>query len=203
LLKDTGERVIPELMKPTNPLLLEHIARYYFSFPYIKGRILDIASGVGYGTQLIAKAHKDQIDEIIGVDIDKEAIAYAKHKYYHPLVKFEMGDAADPQLPKKLGQFDVILSFETLEHIENEEQFMKNIYQMLKPGGTLIISTPFGEGRGKPCNWPFHVHQLTKEEFIDLFKNYSKVDIYYQRGVLIEPPREGMYYPIGVAVCVK
>jgi hypothetical protein len=42
MLQFTGERVIPELMKPTNALLLEHTARYYFSTPYVKGRVLDI-----------------------------------------------------------------------------------------------------------------------------------------------------------------
>lgn len=203
LIKYTGERVIPELMKPTNGLLLEHIARYQFAILYAKGRVLDFACGSGFGSNIIAKAAKSDIDEVVGIDIDSEAIHYAKGAYYHPLTTYQQENAVDPTLPEKLGQFDLIVSFETLEHLEEEQLFLNNIYNMLKPGGTLVISTPFGLGRGKPTNEPFHVHQLTEDEFQNLFHQYSKKEFYYQRGVLIEPGREGMHYPIGIAVCTK
>ncbi|OIJ15124.1 SAM-dependent methyltransferase [Anaerobacillus alkalilacustris] len=203
MLNDTGERLIPNNMKPLNGLLLEHVARYYFSTPYVTGRVLDIACGSGYGGLMVAKERKHQIEEIIGVDIDKDALEYAKGQYYHPLLTFKQGDVLDPMLPEKLGTFDTILSFETIEHVDDDELFMKNMYNLLKPGGKLIISTPFGKGRGIPSGQPFHAHQLTKEEFQGVFTKFSKVEIYYQRGVTIEPPREGVYYPIGVAVCEK
>ncbi|WP_110114963.1 class I SAM-dependent methyltransferase [Bacillus sp. CGMCC 1.16541] len=203
MLKYTGERMIPELMKPTNGMLLEHLARYHFAIHYVKGRVLDFACGSGFGSQSMAKAAKKRINEIVGIDIDGDSIKYANAHYYHPSVTFVQADAVDPSLPEKLGQFDVIVSFETLEHIENEAQYMNNIFQMLKPGGTLVISTPFGSGRGKPTLEPFHVHQLTEEEFKQLFTSYSQVDFYYQKGVLVEPGREGLHYPIGIAVCTK
>jgi 2-polyprenyl-3-methyl-5-hydroxy-6-metoxy-1,4-benzoquinol methylase len=203
MLELTGERVIPDLMKPTNGMLLEHIARYYFSTPYVKGRVLDIACGSGYGTHMIAKTCKKDIDEVIGVDVDETTVEYARHTYYHPLSTFRVEDALDPKLPEKLGQFDTILSFETIEHITDDQAFIKNLYDMLRPGGTLVLSTPFGQGRGKPCGSPFHVHQLTKEEFIQLFEAFDEVEIFYQRGVTIEPPRENVTYPIGVAVSRK
>ncbi|MCT8137140.1 class I SAM-dependent methyltransferase [Anaerobacillus sp. CMMVII] len=203
LLKDTGERIIPKEMKPTNGMLLEHTARYYFSTPYVRGRVLDIACGTGYGSQMVAKKNKQEIDEMIGVDIDEETLKYAKQHYYHPILTFQKENALDPHLPEKLGTFDTILSFETIEHIEDDELFMKNMYELLKPGGTLVLSTPFGKGRGIPSGQPFHVHQLTNEEFINLFKPFSEVEIFYQRGVTIEPPRKGVYYPLGVAVAVK
>jgi 2-polyprenyl-3-methyl-5-hydroxy-6-metoxy-1,4-benzoquinol methylase len=203
VLQDTGERVIPELMKPTNSMLLEHTSRYYFSTPYVKGRVLDIACGSGYGTHMIAKACKHQIEEIVGVDLDPDVIEYAKGMYYHPLSTFKAMDALDPLLIEKLGTFDTILSFETIEHVAADFLFMKNLYDMLRPGGTLVLSTPFGQGRGKPCGSPFHIHQYTKEEFIDLFQAFSEVEVYYQRGVTIEPPRAEVHYPLGVAVCKK
>lgn len=53
-----GERIIPKLMKPMNGMLLEHIARYYFATPYVRGRVLDIACGTGYGSHLVAKERK-------------------------------------------------------------------------------------------------------------------------------------------------
>ncbi|HSI66693.1 MAG TPA: class I SAM-dependent methyltransferase [Planococcus sp. (in: firmicutes)] len=199
----TGERVIPELMDPMNGLLLEHIARYQFSIDYLHGRVLDIASGSGYGTQLVAKAKKQQLDEVIGVDADADAIKYAKHRYYHPMVTYLQDDALNPLLPQKLGTFDAIISFETLEHLENENQFLDSLYAMLKPGGVLILSTPFGLGRDEPCGVPFHLHQLSWKEFHRLFDRYSIKDFYYQRGVLIEPKRSDIHYPIGIAVCRK
>lgn len=204
-MKYTGERVIPELMKPMNGLLLEHLARYHFAIHYAKGRVLDFACGSGFGSNVIASAKKKEIEKVIAVDIDRETITYAKGKYYHPLVSFQVENCVEPTLPEKIGQFDLIVSFETLEHVDKEDIFMENIYQMLKPGGTLVISTPFGQGRGKPTSEPYHVHQLTEQEFQELFTAYEEVEFYYQKGVLIEPVpgREGRHYPIGMAVCKK
>ncbi|MRG87230.1 class I SAM-dependent methyltransferase [Salinibacillus xinjiangensis] len=205
MVKDTGERVIPEYMDSMNMLLLEHIARYQFALPYAVGRVLDLSCGAGYGTHFVTKKRKKQIDEVIGIDIDQDIIEYAKGKYYHPQSSFMVKDATDLTLPNQIGQFDSILSFETLEHIEDEEKLLKNYHQLLKPGGTLIVSTPFGQGRGVECGSPFHVHQLTPEEFRALFTCYTDVSFYYQDGVLIEPepPRKGIYYPLGIAVCKK
>ncbi|MFC3041745.1 class I SAM-dependent methyltransferase [Virgibacillus xinjiangensis] len=205
MLEDTGERVIPENMKITNGLLMEHVARYHFAAEYVTGRVLDFASGSGYGAHIIAKSCKHKIDEVIGVDKDKEAVRYARGIYYHPLTTFREGDVTDPGLPGELGQFDVILSFETIEHITEEGQFLSNIYRMLKPGGILILSTPFGEGRGKPCGQPYHVHQLKVEEFKGLFSAYREADFYYQKGVLIQPAAaaEDKNFPLGIVVCKK
>ncbi|WP_067728815.1 class I SAM-dependent methyltransferase [Oceanobacillus damuensis] len=207
MLKDTGERVIPEKMKITNGLLLEHIARYHFASEYVQGRVLDFASGSGYGSHIIAKLCKNRIQEVIGIDNEKEAVDYAKLTYYHPLSTYLKGDVTDPGLPEKLGTFDTILSFETIEHVRDEERFLSNIYKMLKPGGTLILSTPFGKGRGKPCGSPFHIHQLTVKEFKNLFTgfSYTTTSFFFQKGVLIEPaiPDTNKHYPLGIAVCRK
>ncbi|MGM8216649.1 class I SAM-dependent methyltransferase [Bacillaceae bacterium W0354] len=205
MIEDTGERVIPKLMDPLNPLLLEHIARYQFALPYMTGRILDLSCGSGYGTHLIAKKCKERIEEVIGIDIDPEIITYAKGEYYHPKSTFIVADATDLSLVNDIGQFDCIVSFETIEHIDDEQAILNNYNHLLKPGGILIVSTPFGEGRGVPSGQPFHVHQLTVDEFQSLFNNhYEEVEFYYQNGVLIEASRrEGVHYPLGLAICKK
>lgn len=205
MIQYTGERVIPKLMKPTNSLLLEHLARYQFSMEYMKGRVLDLGCGVGYGTHMIAKAKKKQITEAIGIDIDEKTIDYARKNYQHPLVSYQREVASNIELPSKLGNFDTIISFEALEHVKEEGIFMSNIYEMLNPGGTLVISTPFGEGRGIKVPSPFHVHQLTVEEFKELFHPYKEVHYFGQNGVLIEPlvGNRASYLPIGIAVCKK
>lgn len=203
MLENTGERIIPEEMPITNGMLLEHLARYYFALYYARGRVLDIACGTGYGSKIMAKAKKKEINEIIAVDVDGDTLKYARQHHYHPLVQYVQANAEDEILPDQLGFFDVITSFETLEHLESEEIFLNSLYKMLMPGGTLILSTPFGAGRGKPTREPFHYHQLTENEFTDLFKAYGETEFYYQRSVLIEPKREGKHYPFGIAVCRK
>ncbi|CQR46820.1 putative S-adenosylmethionine-dependent methyltransferase/MSMEI_2290 [Paraliobacillus sp. PM-2] len=205
MLKDTGERVIPNQMNITNELLLEHLARYHFSIPYVQGRVLDFATGTGYGAHVIAKKCKNKLTEIVGIDIDPEVIKYARGNYYHPLSNYLIENVTNSNLSEKLGQFDVILSFETIEHVKDEQQFLANAYQLLKEDGILILSTPFGKGRGKPCGSPFHVHQLTPDEFYNLFSNYSNTQFYYQKGPLIEPVETSQqnYYPLGLVVAKK
>ncbi|WP_337874822.1 class I SAM-dependent methyltransferase [Exiguobacterium sp.] len=202
-LQYTGERVIPDQMDPMNGMLLEHIARYQFAAPFLKGRVLDFATGCGFGSQLIAKMRRNDLTEVVGIDLSESAIRYAKGRYYHPNVRYVVGDVLDQTLPGEHGQFDFVISFETIEHVEDYERFMENVYNLLKPGGVLILSTPFGQGIGKSTKEPFHVHQFTEQEFYSLFTNFSSTSFYHQRGVLIEPKREDVHYPIGIALAVK
>ncbi|RKL67321.1 SAM-dependent methyltransferase [Salipaludibacillus neizhouensis] len=195
-------------MKPTNVMLLEHLARYYFAFPYAKGRVLDLACGTGYGGQIVAKAKKKVISEMVGVDIHKETIEYATKTYYHPLLTFQMGDVLDPNFRASIGTFDTIMSFETIEHVPDDQEFLSSIYKLLKPGGILILSTPFGAGKGIKSAVPFHYHQLTETELIDLFNGseleFQCVDFYFQLGVVVEKvKRPDAHYPIGIVVAKK
>ncbi|PXW89208.1 2-polyprenyl-3-methyl-5-hydroxy-6-metoxy-1,4-benzoquinol methylase [Streptohalobacillus salinus] len=208
MLEDTGERVIPENMSITNELLIEHIARYHFALPFItEGRVLDMASGSGFGTHIIAKKKKKVIEEVIGLDIDPDALAYAKKTYYHPKSSFHCADLTGDTLVDRFGSFNTIVSFETYEHIANESAFLTNAYNLLKPGGHLILSTPFGAGRGEPCGSPFHVHQITPDEFKALFRdfNYQQIDYFLQRGALIQRDDDQVldHYPLGILVLKK
>ncbi|SDC32073.1 2-polyprenyl-3-methyl-5-hydroxy-6-metoxy-1,4-benzoquinol methylase [Pelagirhabdus alkalitolerans] len=208
MIEDTGERVIPENMSITNELLIEHVARYHFAVSFIEsGRVLDVASGAGFGTHIVAKKKKKQIEEVVGLDIDQEVLSYAKKTYYHPKSSFHYADVTDYESLKSFGLFDTIMSFETYEHVEAERAFLTNLYQLLKPGGRLILSTPFGQGRGKPCGSPFHVHQITPEEFHHLFDDFEfqSIDYYVQKGALIqrEDEKHLAHYPLGIAVCHK
>lgn len=198
----TGERIIPKRMKPMNGMLLEHLARYYFASPYASGRVLDIACGVGYGSHMTAKERKREVTGIVAVDNDPDTIAYAAREYHHQKIEYVTADALDPALPERLGLFDTILSFETIEHVEDDRLFLRQLRRMLRPGGTLVLSSPFGRGRGQPTSEPFHKHQLTPEQFRELFEEgFEHVEFYYQRGLTFEQPRDGVRYFIGIAVC--
>ncbi|SFA94335.1 hypothetical protein SAMN04488072_10457 [Lentibacillus halodurans] len=81
MIKDTGEHVIPENMKITNELLIEHVARYPFASEYVYGLVLDFASGTGYGTHILAKKGKGCVDKVVGIDLDWKAVNYARGNY--------------------------------------------------------------------------------------------------------------------------
>ncbi|TCP99686.1 class I SAM-dependent methyltransferase [Serpentinicella alkaliphila] len=201
-LEYTDERVIPELMNPRSGILLEHIARYEFAKRFVKGRVLDIACGVGYGADILLDGpQEEEIEEIVGLDISKESIEYAKYMYGFLKTKFYVQDITQDNLPVTYGIFDTIVCFETIEHLVDDYSFIKSLQKLLKPMGTLIISTPFGKGRGIPCSNPYHIHQYKEGEFLDLLSVFSKVDMYKQIDQIIEKPIENKKYYIMVAVC--
>lgn len=203
-MKLTGERVIPKLMACDNGLLIEHVRRYEFASEFVSGKVLDIACGTGYGTQILLERDIiGKIQHIIGVDIDKDTIDYAKVNYYNEKVSYIVNNAASAELEEELGRFDTIVSFETLEHLEQDEEFINNLEKLLKPSGTLIISTPFGRGRGIPCSNPYHVHQYAEDEFVQLLNRFKNVDLYYQRNETIEKAVEGKKYYLMIAICNK
>ncbi len=198
----TDERVIPKLMNPKNGMLREHIFRYEFATKFAKGRVLDIACGVGYGISiLLDKIYGADVTQIIGVDKDKNAICYAREHYNHSQAEYFTMDVLSLNLDKQLGTFDTVISFETIEHLEDDVRFINNLTKLLKPSGTLIISTPFGRGRGIPCSNPFHVHQYKQEEFLELLDDFKYVDMYHQIDETIEFPLEDKKYYLMVAVC--
>ena len=198
----TGERVIPKLMNPKNGMLLEHIFRYEFARRFCTGRVLDIACGVGYGSEILL-SRNPSIEEYIGIDNCEESIAYAKKNYSYIETSYFVDDALNENLYKIYGQFDTIVSFETIEHFTGDTKFITNLYNLLKEDGSLIISTPFGKGKDYPCSSPYHVYQYTENEFIDVLKPFKEVKMYHQRDMVIEIPKADKKYYLMVAVCKK
>lgn len=190
-------------MNCLNSLLLEHIGRYHFAVDRVEGRVLDIACGVGYGSFIIAKYCKRMVQHVVGLDWDVPTINYAKRTYNHPRCEFHVGNALDPDLVTKYGQFDSILSFETLEHLDDDGAFLGNLKKLLKRGGRLIISTPLGAGRDHPSQQPFHKFQLSEQEFIQLFAEFSHVTFYQQQGLVFQPHKQGNPTPIMIAVATN
>ncbi|MDF2841312.1 MAG: Methyltransferase type 12, partial [Clostridia bacterium] len=181
-----------------------HIRRYEFASQFVAGSVLDIACGVGYGMQILLENDGlGKIKNIIGVDIDQETVEYARSHYGNEKASYIVDDAAAPDLTARLGSFDTIVSFETIEHLEDDEAFMNNLFNLLKPSGKLIISTPFGRGRGIPCSNPYHVHQYKEEEFLMLLNGFETIEMFYQRNEDIEKAIEGKKYYLMIAVCTK
>jgi SAM-dependent methyltransferase len=160
----TGERLIEEMYldSPERYLIyLFHIATYKFARIYTDGKVvLDYGCGSGYGTNLIAASCKN----IIGVDIAREAIEYAKSRYQaNNLAYRQIEKAHKSPLPFADATFDTVLSFQVIEHIAEANSYLSEIYRVLKPGGTFLCATPDRSTRflipwQKPWNiW--HVHE--------------------------------------------
>ncbi|MPW25871.1 methyltransferase domain-containing protein [Alkalibaculum sp. M08DMB] len=198
----TGERVIPKLMNSNNGMLIEHINRYKFAKKYGKGRVLDIACGVGYGSKVLLDDNEN-ISSLIGIDICKDSIEYAKANYSYPNTSYYIDNALHLDLQQKYGTFDTITSFETIEHFREDQQFINNLYNLLNEDGTLIISTPFGKGKSVPCSSPFHVYQYKEEEFLEVLQPFSSITMYHQDNYSIEIPKPNKKYYLMVAVCKK
>ena len=134
---DSGERMIPEFHHDAL-MYAEHVVRYLFACRFVRGkRVLDLASGVGYGSDMLRAAGAVQV---IGLDRSKEAVVYGRehHAAFQP--DYLLADAES--LPLGDGQFHVVVSFETLEHVVDYHRFLQEAKRVMHPGGLLILSTP-------------------------------------------------------------
>lgn len=153
----TGERMMPGQV--LEPLFLEHEARYVFASKFVKGQVvLDVACGAGIGTHFLLKAGARSC---LGLDIDGATIAEARATYKG--CQFEQCDAT--HLCVSDSSIDVIVSFETIEHLTDQMKFLSECKRVLKPSGILVCSTPNRTmTRWAPGN-PYHLHEFTVAEF--------------------------------------
>ncbi len=177
------ERITPDRVGASNMIeYQEHLARYTFAKKFIKKDDigLDIACGTGYGTSMLLADTRAK--KMTGVDISEEAIVYAKQHFSDKGLEFVKHDAAETGFPK--NSFDVIVSFETIEHLERSKaaRLIENLYYLLKDDGTLIMSCPNRETypRGYTQN-PYHVYEYSYGEIRDaLNKHFRSIDLYCQ-----------------------
>jgi 2-polyprenyl-3-methyl-5-hydroxy-6-metoxy-1,4-benzoquinol methylase len=176
-LEFTGERLIPEINKGA-AFFYEHLVRYLFTSQFVKEKIvLDAGCGVGYGSSILAKYGKAK--KIYAVDISKETIDYAKVKYLHKTIKFSIDNIE--KLTTILDKsINIVTSFEVIEHLKDQNKFLKQVKRVLKNNGLFIVSTPnkytYPEGN------PFHTKELYPEKFYKLLKKYFKRVRFYHQG---------------------
>lgn len=172
-----------------------HIARYNLALSFIeKGKVLDASCGTGYGSFLMSKV----CGSVTGVDISPEAVLEAKESFTSSNLSFKQSDMT------KLGEyfsdrdnglldFDCVVSFETLEHLENPNLFLNELPKILKPNGLFIYSLPLFEKKGQN---QYHHHTFDVESARSLVK-YPIVSEYIQSGINFYYPYEidgGGYY---------
>jgi len=182
----TGERLTTEYAGQTE---FEHLHRYLLAREWCRGKdVLDVASGEGYGTWMLAKVARSAT----GVEIAPNAVEHATRSYCADNLRFLQGDARD--IPLEDASLDVVVSFETIEHFAEQPKFVVEVRRVLRPDGTFIVSTPDRDNYSPaetPPN-PYHVQEFTLSEFEKLLQaGFANVDIVAQRPILgsvILPP---------------
>lgn len=156
-----GERYIPGA---AGDIAYEHWHRYAFARRLATGkRVLDAACGEGYGTALLATVAADAI----GIDIDGRAIAHARAEYGgRPRLRYD--EASVTALPLAEAAVDVIVSFETVEHLlaSDQTRMLDEFARVLAPGGLLVLSSPNKRRYSDEAGYrnPFHLHELYRAD---------------------------------------
>jgi SAM-dependent methyltransferase len=159
----TGERTVPGVPEE-NYWFRRHETAYRFALPLVAGkRVLEVGCGEGYGTALLATEAAD----VVGIDYDALTAAHAAAAY--PQAHFVRANLA--ALPFASESVDVVATLQVIEHVWNHREFVAECLRVLRPGGSLMVTTPnrltFSPGLDEPVN-PFHTKEFTAAELVEL-----------------------------------
>ncbi|OGN96606.1 MAG: hypothetical protein A2Z77_01180 [Chloroflexi bacterium RBG_13_51_36] len=168
VLEWTGERFLP--WTEGAQIHYEHLHRYAFASQFVKDKkVLDLACGEGYGTYMLAREGQ----YVAGVEIDKSTVQHARSRYTKDNLEFMEGSIlAVPIEGEK--KFDVVVCFESIEHVAEHDKLLSEVKRLLKDNGLFIVSTPnkavYTDARD--YHNPFHIKELCFEEFETLLRQY-------------------------------
>lgn len=167
-----GERFIDN-QNTGRELFLQHVGRYLFASSYVCGKtVLDAACGSGFGSNILSEKAK----KVVGIDNSLDAIHYCKEHYKKPNLSFLQMNCNRLALPSSI--YDVVVSFETLEHVQDADVLLQELSRVLKQGGMLIMSTPNRENFSlytKGVKNPFHIKEYDENEFAKLIGTHFEM----------------------------
>ena len=174
-LEFTGERYTPECPRE---MLYEHFARYAMALEFAAGkRVLDCACGEGYGSNLLA----ERALSVLGLDYSNKAVAHARARYQKSNLRFEVADATALSLENCV---DVVVSFETLEHLDAQDAMLAGFKRALTNDGLLLLSSPDKLNYSDIPRYhnEFHVKELYRSELEALLaRHFKHVCLYAQK----------------------
>lgn len=163
----SGERMIEEEYRGSLGgyiIYLMHSASYRLAKGYCSGkRVLDLGCGSGYGAARIADVAK----QVAAVDVSAEAIAHADEHYVRPNLSFSRIEA-DAPLPFVAASFDVVLSFQVIEHVSDDAAYLHEAARVLTRQGVLILITPDRENRLLPWQKPWNRWHVREYDSLQL-----------------------------------
>lgn len=151
-----------------NPVHQRLLKAYIEAVKIVQGNILEVGCGIGRGLDVLA----ENVTDYTAIDKNKELIALLQAKY--PTFKF-----IERNIPPFEGiadnSFDFVISFQVIEHIQNDALFVKEIHRVLKKGGKVILSTP--NRKLSLTRNPWHIREYTAEGLQTLMQQYfAKVE---------------------------
>lgn len=156
-----AERFLPEQAEENIEqwiLFQKHFFAYTLANKFIKqgARVLEIGCGDGYGANYLVANGAN----VLGIDVDIHSINYAQKKYQNTELSFQHYNGE--KINCEPHSFDMVISFQVMEHVKDVNNYLGNIKQMLKPDGIYIITTPSRTYRlspGQKPNNPFHLRE--------------------------------------------
>lgn len=171
---NSGERQVSPTL---DGIRRDHVVRYQWAAKQLPpgSRVLDAACGIGYGSFILASAGH----QVVAIDIEPEAIAYAEQHYAHPNIRFICGSITDLESPPNSA--DAVISFETIEHVADPAPILAK-FQLIAP--TLIASVPNEDVFPHGGNVKFHHRHYRPHEFRELIEaaGFSAESWYGQEG---------------------
>lgn len=161
----TGERFVPGA---GGEIEVEHIHRYLFARSMVSDMdVLDIACGEGYGSRILSGTARG----VVGVDIDESTVDRASRVHGDDTVRFISGSCLS--IPLEDDSVDAVVSYETIEHIEDHVGFLSEIQRVLRKDGLLIMSTPDTNAyvQSSPEENPYHLREMQRSEFRSFLKS--------------------------------
>jgi SAM-dependent methyltransferase len=135
-MENTGERHIPGsdfIDQADYYIHLLHIASYEYALQFATGKkVLDYGCGSGYGSHMLSQ----KAESVVAVDISREAVEYAIGNFTSDNLTYKEVKDLDAQ------KYDLITSFQVIEHVTDDARYILQLKGLLNPGGTLLLTTP-------------------------------------------------------------
>lgn len=166
-------------IRPTSPWWGEHRSRYHFAARHVRGKtVLDIACGSGFGSKILRDAGAGFV---VGADLAWDAVRETSD-----IDEVSVCVTDGTKLALRSASVDVVASFETLEHVQDDVSFVSELRRVLASDGVLVLSTPNAyisrPVDGKPQN-PFHIREYEPAQLGDLLESaFSDVTLVGQRA---------------------